>query len=73
MKLLEYQAKQQFAKAGIPIPAGRLARTAEEVGFGGVDGVRFAFILGEIADEGEYLRNVGRRRGTEVERTVLVR
>ncbi|HEX3606307.1 MAG TPA: ADP-forming succinate--CoA ligase subunit beta [Candidatus Dormibacteraeota bacterium] len=30
MKLLEYQAKQQFAKAGIPIPAGRLARTAEE-------------------------------------------
>ncbi|MDB5114281.1 MAG: succinyl-CoA synthetase, beta subunit [Chloroflexi bacterium] len=30
MKLLEYQAKQQFAKAGITIPAGRLARTAEE-------------------------------------------
>jgi succinyl-CoA synthetase beta subunit len=30
VKLLEYQAKQQFAKAGITIPAGRLARTAEE-------------------------------------------
>ncbi|HEY2705325.1 MAG TPA: ADP-forming succinate--CoA ligase subunit beta [Candidatus Dormibacteraeota bacterium] len=30
MKLLEYQAKQQFAKAGIATPAGRLARTGEE-------------------------------------------
>ena len=30
MKLLEYQAKQQFARAGIAIPPGRLARTAEE-------------------------------------------
>jgi succinyl-CoA synthetase beta subunit len=30
MKLLEYQAKQQFAAAGIPVPPGRLARTAEE-------------------------------------------
>ncbi|HEY0410957.1 MAG TPA: ADP-forming succinate--CoA ligase subunit beta, partial [Candidatus Dormibacteraeota bacterium] len=30
VKLLEYQAKQQFAKAGISVPAGRLARTAEE-------------------------------------------
>ena len=30
MKLLEYQAKQQFAAAGIPIPQGRLARTPEE-------------------------------------------
>ncbi len=30
MKLLEYQAKQQFARAGIAIPAGRLARTPEE-------------------------------------------
>lgn len=32
MKLLEYQAKQQFAAAGIPVPEGRLARTAAEVG-----------------------------------------
>jgi succinyl-CoA synthetase beta subunit len=32
MKLLEYQAKQQFAAAGIAIPAGRLARTPEEAG-----------------------------------------
>jgi succinyl-CoA synthetase beta subunit len=30
MKLLEYQAKQRFATAGIPVPAGRLARTPEE-------------------------------------------
>jgi succinyl-CoA synthetase beta subunit len=30
VKLLEYQAKQQFAAAGIPIPQGRLARTAAE-------------------------------------------
>lgn len=30
MKLLEYQAKQQFARAGIAIPNGRLARTPEE-------------------------------------------
>jgi succinyl-CoA synthetase beta subunit len=30
MKLLEYQAKQRFAAAGIVIPAGRLARTADE-------------------------------------------
>jgi succinyl-CoA synthetase beta subunit len=30
LKLLEYQAKQQFAAAGIPIPDGRLARTPSE-------------------------------------------
>jgi succinyl-CoA synthetase beta subunit len=30
MKLLEYQAKQQFAAAGIDVPAGRLARTPDE-------------------------------------------
>ncbi len=30
MKLLEYQAKQQFALAGIAIPDGRLARTPAE-------------------------------------------
>src|SRR3984957_17853934 len=30
MKLLEYQAKQQFAAAGIPVPPGRLARTADQ-------------------------------------------
>ncbi len=32
MKLLEYQAKQQFAAAGIAVPRGRLARTAEQAG-----------------------------------------
>jgi succinyl-CoA synthetase beta subunit len=30
LKLLEYQAKQRFAAAGIPIPQGRLARTPAE-------------------------------------------
>ena len=30
MKLLEYQAKQRFASAGIRVPEGRLARTPEE-------------------------------------------
>jgi succinyl-CoA synthetase beta subunit len=30
MKLLEYQAKQRFATAGIPVPPGRLARTPGE-------------------------------------------
>jgi succinyl-CoA synthetase beta subunit len=30
VKFLEYQAKQQFARAGIPIPQGRVARTADE-------------------------------------------
>lgn len=30
MKLLEYQAKQQFAAAGIAVPPGRLARTPDE-------------------------------------------
>ena len=30
MKLLEYQAKQRFAAAGIEVPQGRLARTPEE-------------------------------------------
>ena len=30
MKLLEYQAKQRFAAAGITVPEGRLARTADE-------------------------------------------
>jgi succinyl-CoA synthetase beta subunit len=30
VKLLEYQAKRQFARAGIEVPPGRLARTPEE-------------------------------------------
>jgi succinyl-CoA synthetase beta subunit len=30
VKLLEYQAKQQFARVGIAVPAGRLARTPDE-------------------------------------------
>jgi succinyl-CoA synthetase beta subunit len=31
MKLLEYQAKEQFREAGIPVREGRLARTVDEV------------------------------------------
>jgi succinyl-CoA synthetase beta subunit len=31
MKLYEYQAKEIFAKEGIPIPRGKLSRTPEEV------------------------------------------
>ena len=42
MKLLEYQAKEQFAAAGIPVKDGRVARTVEEV----VDAAR---ALGPIA------------------------
>ena len=30
MRLLEYQGKELFAKAGIPVPAGRVAATVEE-------------------------------------------
>src|SRR5258708_30059181 len=42
MKLLEYQAKEQFAAAGIPVKAGRVARSADEV-------VAAAEALGPIA------------------------
>ncbi|MBJ7608531.1 MAG: ADP-forming succinate--CoA ligase subunit beta [Candidatus Dormibacteraeota bacterium] len=42
MKLLEYQAKQQFAAAGIPVPAGRLARTPAEA-------AAAARVLGRVA------------------------
>jgi succinyl-CoA synthetase beta subunit len=31
MKFLEYQVKERFRAAGIPVPDGRLARTADEV------------------------------------------
>ena len=42
MKLLEYQAKEQFAAAGIPVQEGRLARTVDEV-------VAAAQALGRVA------------------------
>jgi succinyl-CoA synthetase beta subunit len=42
MKLLEYQAKEQFQAAGIPVKEGRLARTVAEV-------VAAAELLGPIA------------------------
>src|SRR6202140_4337971 len=35
MKLLEYQAKQRFASAGIAVPDGRLARTPDEAASAG--------------------------------------
>src|ERR1700686_1473749 len=35
MKLLEYQAKQRFAAAGITVPEGRLARTPDEAASAG--------------------------------------
>ena len=34
---------------------------AEEIGFGGVDGVWLALVGGEVADEGEDLRDVSGR------------
>ena len=40
---------------------------AEEVGFGGVDGVGLALVLGERANEGEDERDVSRCRGTDGE------
>jgi succinyl-CoA synthetase beta subunit len=42
MKLLEYQAKEQFLAAGIPVKAGRVARTVEQA----EDAAR---VLGRIA------------------------
>lgn len=42
MKLLEYQAKEVLASLGIPIPAGRVARTPDEA-------ERAAAELGEVA------------------------
>ena len=42
MKLLEYQAKEQFVAAGIPVKEGRVARTVEQV-------VDAANLLGPIA------------------------
>jgi succinyl-CoA synthetase beta subunit len=42
MKLLEYQAKEQFLAAGIPVKEGRVARTVEQA----VDAAR---VLGPIA------------------------
>ncbi|HEV1998276.1 MAG TPA: ADP-forming succinate--CoA ligase subunit beta [Candidatus Dormibacteraeota bacterium] len=42
MKLLEYQAKEQFLAAGIPVKDGRVARTVEQV-------VDAAGLLGPIA------------------------
>ncbi len=40
---------------------------AEEVGFGGEDGVGFALVEGEFADKGEEVRDVGGGGGTDVE------
>src|SRR5206468_254802 len=45
---------------------GEPEAVAEKVGFGGVDGVGFALVGGEVADEGEDLRDVGWGGGAEV-------
>ena len=33
MNFHEYQAKELFAEVGIPVPAGKIARTADEARF----------------------------------------
>ena len=62
----------QFCDEAVEAFCGAKA-VAEKIGLGGVDRVGFPFILGELADEGEHLWNVGGRRGTEVECMGLVR
>ena len=47
-----------FGDDAVEAPGGAEA-IAEEVGFGGKDGVGFALVGGEVADEGEDLGDVG--------------
>ena len=46
---------------------------AEQVSFGGVDGVGLALVGGEVADELKDLRDIGRHCGAEVEQVVRLR
>src|SRR6202044_2456795 len=46
---------------------GGAEAVAEQVGFGGEDGVGLALVGGEVADEGEDLGDVGGGSGAEVE------
>lgn len=60
---------------GLVVPLGdeagedflRAETVAEEVGFGGDDGVRLALVGGEVADEGEDLGDVGGGGGADIE------
>jgi succinyl-CoA synthetase beta subunit len=63
MKLLEYQAKAQFAAAGIPIREGRVARTVDEV-------VAAAEALGPVAVKAQVpIGGRGKAGGIKVART----
>jgi succinyl-CoA synthetase beta subunit len=63
MKLLEYQAKEQFAAAGIPIREGRVARTVDEV-------VAAAEALGPVAVKAQVpIGGRGKAGGIRLART----
>src|SRR5258708_22187476 len=63
MKLLEYQAKEQFAAAGIPVKAGRVARSADEV-------VAAAEALGPVAVKAQVpIGGRGKAGGIKLART----
>jgi succinyl-CoA synthetase beta subunit len=63
MKLLEYQAKEQFAAAGIPIKEGKVARALEQV-------VDAAKLLGPIAVKAQVpIGGRGKAGGIKLART----
>jgi succinyl-CoA synthetase beta subunit len=63
MKLLEYQAKEQFAAAGIPVKEGKVARTLEQV-------VDAAKLLGPIAVKAQVpIGGRGKAGGIKLART----
>jgi succinyl-CoA synthetase beta subunit len=63
MKLLEYQAKEQFASAGIPIQEGRVARSVEQV-------VDAAGLFGAIAVKAQVpIGGRGKAGGIKLART----
>jgi len=63
MKLLEYQAKEQFVAAGIPVKEGRVARTVEQV-------VDAANLLGPIAVKAQVpIGGRGKAGGIKLART----
>jgi succinyl-CoA synthetase beta subunit len=63
MKLLEYQAKEQFASAGIPVKEGRVARSVEQV-------VDAAGLLGPIAVKAQVpVGGRGKAGGIKLART----
>jgi succinyl-CoA synthetase beta subunit len=63
MKFLEYQVKERFKTAGIPVPEGRLARTPDEV-------TRAAGALGPIAIKAQVpVGGRGKAGGIKLART----